>query len=248
MPCQYLSGLPGNLTAADGFAAGEIARPTSHPWAGGGTKSAAARQARRWADAGITPLPRGRRACRSRFDLPFAVYCRAGVHARRGVLRQRKAQGTMPASSPAEAGQGGGLCRIPLPQTGNAPLRLRLAAHPPPLAGEALGGLPFERLPCKGLRSRAPPAADTARRSRCRGRRMQARFSVRRMMRGPQTGNVGASRLRGAAPCPANTLPGCLKPPRRDGWRRRTGFGGQTVRGRLTISGGDAKNCAKKAL
>ena len=53
------------------------------------------------------------------------------------------------------------------------------------------GGLPFERLPCKGLRSRAPPAADTARRSRCRGRRMQARFSVCRMMRAPQTGNVG---------------------------------------------------------
>ena len=61
LPCQYLSGLPGNLTAADGSAAGEIARPTLRPWAGGSTKSAAARQARRWADAGITPLPRGRR-------------------------------------------------------------------------------------------------------------------------------------------------------------------------------------------
>ena len=75
------------------------------------------------------------------------------------------------------------------------------------------GKPPPGRLPCKGLRSRAPPAADTARRSRCSGRRMQARFSVRRMMRIPQTGN-GVSRLRGAAPCPANTLPGCLKPPR----------------------------------
>ena len=98
---------------------------------------------------------------------------------------------------------------------GAAPFRLRLAAHPPPLAGEAFGGLPFERLPCKGLRSRAPPAAEKARRSRCSGRRMQARFSVRRMMRGPQTGNGGQSRLRGALPAcggdipqsPAATLP-----------------------------------------
>ena len=61
----------------------------------------------------------------------------------------------------------------------------------PPLAGEAFGGLPFERLPCKGLRSRAPPAAEKARRSRCSGRRMQACFSMRRVMRAPQTGNGG---------------------------------------------------------
>ena len=123
--------------------------------------------------------------------------------------RHRRVSGTMPASSPTDVGQGpAGLYRIFPPQSGNAPLRLRLAAHPPPLAGEALGELPFERLPCKGLRSRAPPAADTARRSRCGGRRMQARFSMRRMMRAPQTGNVGVSRLRGAAPCRANILPG----------------------------------------
>ncbi len=55
-----------------------------------------------------------------------------------------------------------GFCRPPPPQSGNAPLRLRLAAHPPPLAGEAFGRLPSERLPCKGLRSRAPPAAEKA--------------------------------------------------------------------------------------
>ena len=121
------------------------------------------------------------------------------------------------------------------------------------------GGLPPERLPCKGLRSRAPPAAEkavshtangrhsfhyrlfgdrkhrTALRSPLRslplrgntapvfaasrqrsGRRMQARFSVRRMMRVPQTGNVGVSRLRGAAPCLASILMGWHKaPPRR---------------------------------
>ena len=35
-------------------------------------------------------------------------------------------------SSPTDAGQGSaGLCRIPVKQSGNAPLRLRLAAHPP---------------------------------------------------------------------------------------------------------------------
>ena len=102
------------------------------------------------------PPPRPR-ACRSRFDLPFAVYCRAGVHARRGALHHRKVSGTMRASSPTEAEQGpAGPCRIFLPPTGNAPLRLRLAAHPPPLAGEALGRLPFERLPCKGSCRRQP--------------------------------------------------------------------------------------------
>ena len=80
-----------------------------------------------------------------------------------GTLRHRRVSGTMQASSPTEAGQGSaGPCRIFLPLTGNAPLRLRLAAHPPPLAGEALGGLPPGRLPCKGLRSRAPPAAEKA--------------------------------------------------------------------------------------
>ena len=58
----------------------------------------------------------------------------------------------MPASSPADAGQGAaGPCRIPPPQTGNAPLRLRLAAHPPPLAGAALGvGLPPIKPPLQG--------------------------------------------------------------------------------------------------
>ena len=100
-------------------------------------------------------------------------------------------------------------------------LRRKPAMHPSvcaerrihlPLQGRLRKRLPPKRLPCKGLRSRAPPAADTARRSRCSGRRMQARFSVRRMMRIPQTGN-GVRRLRGAAPCPANTLPGCLNPP-----------------------------------
>ena len=50
------------------------------------------------------------------------------------------------------------------------------------------GKPPPGRLPCKGLRSRAPPAADTARRSRCGGRRTRVCFSARSAMRAPQTG------------------------------------------------------------
>ena len=136
-------------------------------------------------------------------------------------LRHRRVCGTMRASSPTDAGQGpAGVCGIPVGQSGNAPLRLRLAAHPPsglrcphrtaraearlcsataapapsrcirrrrrstpqPLAGEALGGLPPGRLPCKGS---------------CR-----------------------VSRLRGAVPCLANILPG-----RRGALRHRRGCG-----------------------
>ena len=57
---------PGKLAAADGFAAGEIARPTSRPWAGGSTGAAAAGQGRRRAGAGIAPCPGGG-------GLPFPV-------------------------------------------------------------------------------------------------------------------------------------------------------------------------------
>ena len=47
-------------------------------------------------------------------------------------LRHRRVCRTMRASSPTDAGQGPvGVCGIPVGQSGNAPLRLRLAAHPP---------------------------------------------------------------------------------------------------------------------
>ena len=129
-------------------------------------------------------------------------------------LRHRKAHGTMQASSPTK--RRARSCQA-LQDTSAAkrqctPSSAPCGASTSPCRGGFIESLPPGRLPCKGLRSRAPPAADTARRSRCSGRRMQARFSVRRMMRIPQTGN-GVRRLRGAAPCPANTLPGCLKPP-----------------------------------
>ena len=57
-----------------------------------------------------------------------------------------------------------------------------------PLLGRFSKQQPPAKLPCKGLRSRAPPAAEKARRSRCSGRRAQACFSTRRAMRAPQTG------------------------------------------------------------
>ena len=193
------------------------------------------------------PFAQGPAACRSRLRPPV---CRALQGGRSRPPRDlAAAQGPGDDASIVPCGGGAGAGRA-LQDTSAAnrqctPPSAPCGAATSPCRG-GFWGLPFERLPCKGLRSRAPPAAETARRSRCRGRRMQARFSVRRMMRAPQTGNVGASRLRGAAPCPANTLPGCLKPPRRGGWRRRTGFGGQTVRGRLTISGGDAKKLCEE--
>ena len=57
-----------------------------------------------------------------------------------------------------------------------------------PLTGEPFRRQFSQSLPCKGLRSRAPPAAEKARRSRFDGRRAQACFSARRAMRAPQTG------------------------------------------------------------
>ena len=62
----------------------------------------------------------------------FRELCRAGVFARRLGFAARQGPGTMPVSSPTDAGHSpAGVCRIPVGQGGNAPLRLRLAAHPP---------------------------------------------------------------------------------------------------------------------
>ena len=127
------------------------------------------------------------------------------------ALRYRRVSGTMQASSPTKHGARA------LPGFAGY-LRRKAAMHPSvcafrrihlPLQGRLCKRLPPKRLPCKELRSRAPPAADTARRSRCSGRRTQVCFSTRSAMR-----NVGVSRLRGAAPCPANILPGRRRLPR----------------------------------
>ena len=82
-------------------AAGEIARPTKPPGAGGNAQTSAIRQARRRADGNHRPLRRGRSGrsareaarrrgtvCRPPFRRPSALHCRAGVHARRGGLRR----------------------------------------------------------------------------------------------------------------------------------------------------------------
>ena len=127
-----------------------------------------------------------------------ALPCRAGVRARRPDIAG-------PASFQVrvlrrEALRPG---RIQTGQGGNAPLSL--LSQTAPLAGEPSKRQPPKSLPCKGLRSRAPPAADAARRSRFDGRRMQARFSVRSMMRAPQTGRWMRRKAQtegcGAPPC-----------------------------------------------
>ena len=120
-------------------AAGEIARPTKPPRAGGDTQTPAIRQARRRADASIGPYAGGggrparetaqRRdtACRPRSRRPFALHCRAGVHARRGGLRR---PGRILARS----------CAAPL-------CWLTPTA---PLTGEPSGRQSPQSLPCKG--------------------------------------------------------------------------------------------------
>ena len=101
------------------------------------------------------------------------------------ALRYRRVSGTMQASSPTKHGARA------LPGFAGY-LRRKAAMHPSvcafrrihlPLQGRLCKRLPPKRLPCKELRSRAPPAADTARRSRCSGRRTQVCFSTRSAMR-----------------------------------------------------------------
>ena len=65
---------------------------------------------------------------------------------------------------------------------------MRASSRQPPATTDPPGKPPAKSLPCKGLRSRAPPAAEKARRSRCSGRRAQACFSARSAMWAPQTG------------------------------------------------------------
>ena len=137
-------------------------QPSARPVGGPMGSSASARR-------GGAPQPSStRHACCPRFRRPFALRCRAGVHARRGALRQPG--------------------RILIGQDAAPLSRLTPTA---PLTGEPSGWRSPQSLPCKGLRSRAPPAAEKARRSRCSGRRMQACFSMRCVMRAPQTGNGG---------------------------------------------------------
>ena len=82
--------VPQTLRCRKPQAAGENARPTLRPGTGDNAEEAAPRQVRRRADASIGPyagVASGRghaAACRPRFCHLFTLYCRAGVHARRG--------------------------------------------------------------------------------------------------------------------------------------------------------------------
>ena len=107
------------------------------------------------ADACIGPSAGLADNCRFRITARLRVPCRAGDFARRGALRHRRVCGTMQASSPTDAGQGpAGVCRIPVGQSGNAPLRPRCGHLP--LQGRLCKRFSPKRLPCKGSCRRQP--------------------------------------------------------------------------------------------
>ena len=93
--------------------------------------------------AGLTDSGHSSVAARSR------PQCRAGVFARRLGVAAWQGPGTMPASSPTDAGQGPAeLYKLSPPQAGNAPLR-RLCRQLP-LQESLFGGICLQSLPCKG--------------------------------------------------------------------------------------------------
>ena len=125
------------------------------------------------------------------------------------------------------AGEGSRRPERVLARQGAAPLS-RPDADSSPYRGAFRVAVPPKSLPCKGLRSRVPPAAEKARRSRFDGRRAQACFSARRAMRAPQTGRwlrrkaqtegcIAALRRRypanPAEPCPVFRRGRCLHRP-----------------------------------
>ena len=131
-------------------------------------------------------------------------------------LRHRKAHGTMQASSPTKrrARSCPVLQDISAAKRQCTPSSAPCGASTSPCRGGFIESLPPGRLPCKGLRSRAPPAADTARRSRCSGHSERACASAHAARCGHRKPVMSASaRLRGAAPDLANTLPGSADPP-----------------------------------
>ena len=103
-----------------GRQAAACSRPLATPAQGPMLASARRRAWRGAASSALSPVP-GRNVGRAFSPAAWG-------------LRHRRVCGTMRASSPTDAGQGpDGGYRIPVGQSGNAPLRLRLAAHPPPL-------------------------------------------------------------------------------------------------------------------
>ncbi len=141
------------------------------------------------------PAQRRAAACHLRRCCIPALPCRAGVHARRKGLRR---------PGRILAGQGA------------APLRLRRAAHPPPLTGEALppvcpalqGGVTTpagEGCTCAalaGLRRHCPPPCDTAMQGGCERAARNRQPSVR----------FGALPAEFSLPGPFRILPACPAP------------------------------------
>ena len=118
--------MQGKQAAEPGAAGRRMPRPLATPAQGPMLSSARRRAWRGAASSALSPVP-GRNVGRAISPAAWG-------------LRHRRVCRMMRASSPTDAGQGpAGVCGIPVGQSGNAPLRLRLAAHPPPLAGEALG-------------------------------------------------------------------------------------------------------------
>ena len=135
-------------------AAGVNARPTLWLGMGGDTEEAANRKVRRRADVSIGPYAGGAprpsstyHACRSRLCRPYALRCRAGVHARRGGLRRDDAVALCKRRTArpgrieaARKGIGKVMCRTPQSaDADSSPYRgaFQAAVSPkPPLQGE----------------------------------------------------------------------------------------------------------------
>ena len=152
---------------------------------------------------------------RLRVSARLRPQCRAGDFARRfEVCAAAGFQGRCKHRPLRNTGQGSaGFCRISPPQAGNAPLRLRLAAHPP-------SGL---RCPHRTARAEARLCSATVKPAPSRFLRRrrhstpqplagEAFWGNRHPKGSPIRGAVGVSRLRGAAPCLANTLSGRREP------------------------------------
>ena len=158
----------------------------------------ASARGRAWRPAGVCALPPARGGFVGRAISPAAGPCCGAGFAGRCKHRPLRNTGQGPA----------GLCRTFLPPGGNTPLRLHLAAHPPSglrcphraaCAEAHLRSATVKPAPSRFLRRRRrstpqPLAGEALRDCRLKG--------------SPVRGAVGVSRLRGAVPCLANTLPG----------------------------------------
>ena len=157
--------VPETLCCRKPQAAGENARPTLRPGTGYDAETAA--PARPLGGPMQSSVPVQGRLAVSGFAARVPLYCRAGVHARRRELRRGNAAVLCKrrTAEPCNAARPGrfavirkdiGAARRRTPPSSLTRCHL-------PLQGRLLGGQLFDSFPCKGLRSRAPPAAEKAR-------------------------------------------------------------------------------------